>query len=134
PPSMEQALAGGEIVEQQVESQEVEHRTDRSDEEHEVTDDAQVPALWTIEIGAINVVARDRDLGQVVQEVVQQNLRRKHRQKRQEDRRRRHADRKSTRLNSSHGSISYAVFCLKKKRIGDARRLDWVAVNCLSRG
>src|SRR5438128_9666400 len=27
-------------------------------------------------------------------------------------------DRKSTRLNSSHGSISYAVFCLKKKSIG----------------
>src|SRR5438128_9026503 len=26
-----------------------------------------------------------------------------------------HLDRKSTRLNSSHGSISYAVFCLKKK-------------------
>src|SRR5438876_2521221 len=26
-------------------------------------------------------------------------------------------DRKSTRLNSSHPSISYAVFCLKKKRI-----------------
>src|SRR5689334_24040326 len=26
-----------------------------------------------------------------------------------------HADRKSTRLNSSHSSISYAVFCLKKK-------------------
>src|SRR5690348_18221119 len=27
----------------------------------------------------------------------------------------RHIDRKSTRLNSSHPSISYAVFCLKKK-------------------
>src|SRR2546422_7888841 len=27
-----------------------------------------------------------------------------------------HADRKSTRLNSSHGYISYAVFCLKKKK------------------
>src|SRR3989337_1286629 len=26
-------------------------------------------------------------------------------------------DRKSTRLNSSHGSISYAVFCLKKKKV-----------------
>src|SRR5688572_32506873 len=26
------------------------------------------------------------------------------------------ADRKSTRLNSSHSQISYAVFCLKKKR------------------
>src|SRR5438128_5914958 len=28
----------------------------------------------------------------------------------------RYTDRKSTRLNSSHGSISYAVFCLKKKK------------------
>src|SRR2546429_7136476 len=28
----------------------------------------------------------------------------------------RNTDRKSTRLNSSHGYISYAVFCLKKKR------------------
>src|SRR2546429_5141941 len=28
----------------------------------------------------------------------------------------RDADRKSTRLNSSHGYISYAVFCLKKKK------------------
>src|SRR2546422_7424029 len=28
----------------------------------------------------------------------------------------RHRDRKSTRLNSSHGYISYAVFCLKKKK------------------
>src|SRR3712207_7544160 len=26
-----------------------------------------------------------------------------------------HLDRKSTRLNSSHANISYAVFCLKKK-------------------
>src|SRR2546429_2111931 len=30
---------------------------------------------------------------------------------------RRREDRKSTRLNSSHGYISYAVFCLKKKNI-----------------
>src|SRR3712207_7092693 len=30
------------------------------------------------------------------------------------------ADRKSTRLNSSHANISYAVFCLKKKKI------DWL--------
>src|SRR3712207_7731512 len=28
-----------------------------------------------------------------------------------------HQDRKSTRLNSSHANISYAVFCLKKKHI-----------------
>src|SRR2546429_1013705 len=30
-----------------------------------------------------------------------------------------HRDRKSTRLNSSHGYISYAVFCLKKKKACD---------------
>src|SRR3712207_8353786 len=29
-------------------------------------------------------------------------------------------DRKSTRLNSSHANISYAVFCLKKKKTRDA--------------
>src|SRR2546429_5268929 len=29
------------------------------------------------------------------------------------------ADRKSTRLNSSHGYISYAVFCLKKKKLSN---------------
>src|SRR5438477_3613138 len=32
-------------------------------------------------------------------------------------------DRKSTRLNSSHMSISYAVFCLKKKKFEDGHRL-----------
>src|SRR5947199_3747762 len=32
-------------------------------------------------------------------------------------------DRKSTRLNSSHLGISYAVFCLKKKRINTHDRL-----------
>src|SRR2546429_6837580 len=34
--------------------------------------------------------------------------------------RERSKDRKSTRLNSSHGYISYAVFCLKKKKNNDS--------------
>src|SRR2546422_5565276 len=34
------------------------------------------------------------------------------------------ADRKSTRLNSSHGYISYAVFCLKKKNDRPAPKKD----------
>src|SRR2546430_9368875 len=33
------------------------------------------------------------------------------------------ADRKSTRLNSSHSQISYAVFCLKKKNIKHINRI-----------
>src|SRR5256886_8974439 len=41
-------------------------------------------------------------------------------------------DRKSTRLNSSHSQISYAVFCLKKKKEHTLRRVvcstAWAAV------
>src|SRR2546430_10632243 len=33
---------------------------------------------------------------------------------------RKEVDRKSTRLNSSHSQISYAVFCLKKKKHGSS--------------
>src|SRR3712207_7790773 len=33
-----------------------------------------------------------------------------------------HGDRKSTRLNSSHANISYAVFCLNKKRLARTMR------------
>src|SRR2546422_2096705 len=35
------------------------------------------------------------------------------------------SDRKSTRLNSSHGYISYAVFCLKKKNVLIARPMHY---------
>src|SRR3712207_8552307 len=34
------------------------------------------------------------------------------------------ADRKSTRLNSSHANISYAVFCLKKKNTIQCKNTD----------
>src|SRR2546421_8691016 len=34
-----------------------------------------------------------------------------------------HRDRKSTRLNSSHDQISYAVFCLKKKKTNNTLTL-----------
>src|SRR2546430_8124840 len=45
-------------------------------------------------------------------------------------------DRKSTRLNSSHSQISYAVFCLKKKKLyrsptSPARRRDGARVDGL---
>src|SRR5438876_5934125 len=38
-------------------------------------------------------------------------------------------DRKSTRLNSSHPSISYAVFCLKKKKIRFEQILEKVQIS-----
>src|SRR2546429_2727813 len=40
-------------------------------------------------------------------------------------------DRKSTRLNSSHGYISYAVFCLKKKKpYGSISSVSLLATDC----
>src|SRR5256885_4193121 len=39
-------------------------------------------------------------------------------------------DRKSTRLNSSHLVISYAVFCLKKKKITKAATIDDISSIC----
>src|SRR2546429_875828 len=43
-----------------------------------------------------------------------------------------HLDRKSTRLNSSHGYISYAVFCLKKKKTTTSNLLSFRMPRSLS--
>src|SRR5688572_31563015 len=46
----------------------------------------------------------------------------------------RHQDRKSTRLNSSHSQISYAVFCLKKKKTKIDKKIGTRCDNRLIRG
>src|SRR3712207_7344705 len=42
-------------------------------------------------------------------------------------------DRKSTRLNSSHANISYAVFCLKKKKNTSAYHKIYTSMRCGAR-
>src|SRR5690625_5626281 len=42
-----------------------------------------------------------------------------------------HRDRKSTRLNSSHVAISYAVFCLKKKKSQRVNHINYNAYSVL---
>src|SRR2546422_3802126 len=44
--------------------------------------------------------------------------------------RQKNPDRKSTRLNSSHGYISYAVFCLKKKKKKNAHNRPPTPCQC----
>src|SRR5688572_31886238 len=39
------------------------------------------------------------------------------------------SDRKSTRLNSSHSQISYAVFCLKKKKKNKLYNIDYILLS-----
>src|SRR2546422_1994948 len=55
----------------------------------------------------------------------QRQLREKQKVKRINGLSERQLDRKSTRLNSSHGYISYAVFCLKKKK--DHKNVYYIA-------
>src|SRR2546429_4564743 len=71
-----------------------------------VRNDGLVPRLGSLQ----EHVPRDRRQFGIVQRLNEQRVNAAER---------RELDRKSTRLNSSHGYISYAVFCLKKKRTED---------------
>src|SRR3712207_9046282 len=59
-----------------------------------------IPIL-TVENGKTSVLTKVRTKGKAIKTMVDKML---------------SEDRKSTRLNSSHANISYAVFCLKKKK------------------
>src|SRR3712207_7824507 len=80
--------------------------------------------LFRSAVGPLERLARRRavlSLGPVARREQDAELRRygdRERAERGRHRIERHAreDRKSTRLNSSHANISYAVFCLKKKK------------------
>src|SRR5207248_3616807 len=66
------------------------------------TCDTAAPNPWTTRVGGGSTVAGDDQTVNVL------------------------TDRKSTRLNSSHRTISYAVFCLKKKRIDRGKSAIYV--------
>ena len=74
------------------EGQVVEDRADRSDQQHEAREVADVPLARHRQVFLIHVVGRDGGLGEVVQQVVGQNLDRQHRQERQEDAGAEHAE------------------------------------------
>src|SRR5438876_8375348 len=75
--------------------------------EHEVFEVVREAGLVLFLVGAAHAVRHHRGHGWGVL----------HRQQIDEEK-----DRKSTRLNSSHPSISYAVFCLKKKKTNTKQR------------
>src|SRR6185295_16940897 len=56
----------------------------RTDVEHEVPNQLDIPAPWLVNVRYIHVVGGNRDLGQIVEKVIEENLRRQHRQKWQE--------------------------------------------------
>src|SRR5690242_21798158 len=88
-----------------------------------ISNDPATPWIYTLSLhDALPICLADRRAERRVGVVVDQRIdmavtfQRKLDQGRGLDGRQRMRDRKSTRLNSSHMSISYAVFCLKKKK------------------
>src|SRR5450432_2206901 len=63
----------------------IEDRADRTDEQHEFRDVANVPLPRYRQILRIDVVGRNRGLREVVKQIIGEHLDRRHRQKRQED-------------------------------------------------
>ena len=92
PAGLEQRLVRVQHREQHVESEEIEQRTDRPDDPHEVADEGHVPGLRAANLLRVDVVERDRHFGKIVEHVVEQDLRRQHRQEGQEYRGGRHAE------------------------------------------
>src|SRR5256885_5449127 len=70
--------------------------------------------------------AAHRPASQVLRELMREFVQRQRESREYDEFLRRKVDRKSTRLNSSHLVISYAVFCLKKKKyILSTCCIDW---------
>src|SRR3989449_10968957 len=97
--------------------------------------DTATTEIYTLSLhDALPISARDalheadRDVGARRDHDVREQQRQEHERDRlhKAPRIRSTLDRKSTRLNSSHGYISYAVFCLKKKKKQIRQRADTV--------
>src|ERR1035437_6982632 len=98
-----------EHPEQHPEGEEVVKRTDRPDDHHELANEADLPSLGPVQEGGINIVAGDADLGNVIQEIVQQNLGRQQGQEGQEQRCRSHAEHVAEVRTGSHDDVLHDV-------------------------
>ena len=76
----------------QAEGEDIENRADRSEEDHKAPEIGRVPALRLADLLIIDVIKRDRHLGDIVQQVLNQQVQRQHRQKRQEGAGHQHAE------------------------------------------
>ena len=109
PASAKQRLVRVEEPQQQIESQKVKERTDRADGQHEVADKSHVPALRSHQVFVIDIVQWQRDFGYVVEQVVEQDLQRQHRQKRQKQRGGGHAEHVAEVRTGGHHDVLHHV-------------------------
>src|SRR5260370_4521681 len=106
---MEERLSGVENDQHHKESEKVEDRTDRPNEDHEIAGEFDILALRFLYEGSVHVVCRDRHLGQVVEEVVEQNLCWEHGQERQEYKSAGHAEHVPEVRTGAHQQVLHYV-------------------------
>ena len=100
---------GVKICDQHIESQKIIDRAYRADNQHEIADELYVPVLWFANERTIYIVGRNRYLGKIIEKVVEQDLRRQHRQKRQKNSGPRHAEHVSEIGTRTHKEILHYV-------------------------
>src|SRR5208283_760685 len=109
PAGMKLRFAGVEEVEQDIEGEKVEDGADGSDEQHKIANQADIPALGYLQVSFVDIVRGNGDQGQVVEHVVQQDLRGQHRQERQEERGPGHAEHVPKIRTGAHQKILHHV-------------------------
>lgn len=95
--------------EEEEERQEVEYGADRSESDHEVPDEFYVPVFRFLDILLIDIIRRQRDLREIIEEVIEQYLARQHRQERQEHDGADHAEHVSEIGAQSHHKVFHSI-------------------------
>ncbi len=96
PARLEQRLGfrhvGLEHPPHQAEGQDIENRAYRAKEDHEAPQFRGIPALRFLNLLVVDVIKRDRHLGYIVQQILDQQVQWQHRQERQKGARHQHAE------------------------------------------
>src|SRR5208283_1722458 len=100
---------GMKQMQHDVKCQEVEDRAYWPQDQHEVADEVHVPVPGLDEIFFIDTVKRDRDLRNIVEKIVQQDLYRQHGKKGQEERCSGHAEHVPEIGTRSHHNVFHDV-------------------------
>src|SRR5271157_164873 len=96
-------------MQQHIESQKIEDGTDWPNEDHEIADQTDIPALGLCEVSLVNIIRGNGELSYIIKKVIEQDLRGQHRQERQEERSPSHAEHVSKVRAGSHQQILHHV-------------------------
>src|SRR5271157_5330608 len=106
---MKLRFARVEEMQQYIEGQEIEEGADRSDKDHEIANQTDVPMLRLFEVSLVNIVRGNGELAYVIKKVIEQDLRGQHGQEPQEERSPGHAEHISKVRTGAHQQVLHHV-------------------------